>query len=88
MLINGISSLILALICGALASRITGRHNGCLMNVIVGFIGAYLGRFCAEHFGALLLPIFSPAVNGILWNIVGAVLFCVILNLILGPKKK
>ncbi len=67
-------------IAGWIASIITGRNNrqGCLMNILVGVIGALVGGFIVGLFG-------GGGVSG--WNItsffvaiLGAVVFLLILN--------
>jgi uncharacterized membrane protein YeaQ/YmgE (transglycosylase-associated protein family) len=37
--------IVVGLIAGWLAERITGRHHGLLTNLIVGIIGAFVGGF-------------------------------------------
>jgi uncharacterized membrane protein YeaQ/YmgE (transglycosylase-associated protein family) len=38
-----ISWIIFGLLAGWVASKITGRHLGCLLNIVVGVVGAFLG---------------------------------------------
>jgi uncharacterized membrane protein YeaQ/YmgE (transglycosylase-associated protein family) len=37
--------IVVGIIAGWLAERITGRNHGLLMNLIVGIVGAFLGGF-------------------------------------------
>ena len=76
--------LIVAGICGGIAQSIGGgSHGGCLVSIVLGFIGAVLGPWLA---GALGLPeAFALQIGGqtfpILWSIIGAALFVALLNL-------
>jgi uncharacterized membrane protein YeaQ/YmgE (transglycosylase-associated protein family) len=44
---NIIACVVVGIIAGWLAERITGRNHGLLMNLIVGIIGASIGGFLA-----------------------------------------
>jgi uncharacterized membrane protein YeaQ/YmgE (transglycosylase-associated protein family) len=75
-----------AAICGAIGQSFAGYSpGGCLIALVVGFIGAWFGVWLA---GALSLPeIFAVNISGqsfpIIWSIVGALLFAVVLGLLL-----
>jgi uncharacterized membrane protein YeaQ/YmgE (transglycosylase-associated protein family) len=77
--------LIIAAICGSVGQAIAGYSlGGCLVSIVVGFIGAVIGEWLA---GKLDLPaIFVVRVQGeafpIIWSIVGAIIFTVIIGLI------
>jgi len=43
-----LSWIIFGLLAGWVASKITGRHLGCLLNVLVGVVGAFLGGLMME----------------------------------------
>ncbi|NLH50530.1 MAG: GlsB/YeaQ/YmgE family stress response membrane protein [Myxococcales bacterium] len=43
--------IILGGLAGALASHLSGRDQGCLMNVILGIIGALVGGFVFSFLG-------------------------------------
>lgn len=81
--------LLIAGICGSLAQAMVGySHGGCLVAIVLGFIGALLGSWLAR---ALHLP--EPLmvqVGGrdfpVVWSIVGAALFSAILSLIARPR--
>jgi uncharacterized membrane protein YeaQ/YmgE (transglycosylase-associated protein family) len=81
--------LLIAGICGSLAQAIVGySHGGCLVAIVLGFIGALLGSWLAR---ALHLP--EPLmvkVGGrdfpVVWSIVGAALFSAVLSLIARPR--
>jgi uncharacterized membrane protein YeaQ/YmgE (transglycosylase-associated protein family) len=76
--------IVVGLIAGALASRIVaGRGFGCLADIVVGVIGAFLGGF--------LISFFVPATTvGFLGTIVvavfGAALFLALLKVLAGGR--
>ena len=85
MLIQILSLLAIAGVCGALGQAIGGSsRGGCLVSIALGFIGALLGSWIA---GALHLPeLFALNIAGahfpIVWSIVGSALFVAVINLI------
>ena len=44
---NIVACIVVGIIAGWLAERISGRNNGLLMNLIVGILGASIGGFLA-----------------------------------------
>jgi uncharacterized membrane protein YeaQ/YmgE (transglycosylase-associated protein family) len=83
-------SLIIAGITGAIAKKLVGfDRGGCIISIVVGFIGAMIGAWLAREFDLPDLIIFH--IRGtdyhILWSIIGAVIFTVILSLITPGKK-
>ena len=77
--------LIVAGICGSLAQSIAGySHGGCLVAIVLGFIGAVLGTWLARLAG--LPELFTVQLGGkqfpIVWSIIGAALFAAILSFI------
>ena len=90
MTIGGILILLLiAGICGGLAQAIAGySRGGCLVSIVVGFIGALLGWWLSD---LLNLPIlFTVNIQGsdfpIIWSIIGGVIFVAAINLITGRR--
>jgi uncharacterized membrane protein YeaQ/YmgE (transglycosylase-associated protein family) len=81
--------LIVAAVIGALGQLVAGyTAGGCLASIILGFIGAFLGRWLSTQ---LELPdIFIVHFRGIdfplLWSIIGAALFVALLSLISGRR--
>lgn len=77
--------LVIAGICGSVAQSLVGySHGGCLASIVVGFIGALLGRWIA---GKLMLPeFFVLNVGGtafpVIWSIIGAIVFTGVLSLL------
>lgn len=77
--------LLIAAIAGALGQTLSGYSlGGCLMSIVVGFIGAFLGLWLARGLG---LPEPFPVMVGgqtfpVLWAIIGSALFSAILGLL------
>ncbi len=81
--------LVIAALCGALGQGVAGyTAGGCLVSIVLGFIGAFLGGWIADrldlpefftlHFRGLDYPVF--------WSIIGAALFVALLSLIAGRR--
>ena len=93
-LIGFLILLVIAAICGAVGQSLAGYSlGGCLVSIVVGFIGAYLGMWIAGRFG---LPIiFAISIEGkpfpVVWAVIGSALFTLIIALIrrtfLGPRQ-
>ncbi|MFL5771595.1 MAG: GlsB/YeaQ/YmgE family stress response membrane protein [Flavisolibacter sp.] len=79
--------LLIAAICGSIGQSLAGYSlGGCLVSIIVGFIGAYLGLWIAGKFG--LPEIFAITIGGktfpIVWAVIGSAVFTLIVGLIRG----
>jgi len=90
-MIDILISLIIAGIAGSIARSLSGfSRGGCIISIVVGFIGAIIGTWLARE---LQLPDpFVIVIRGtsynILWTIIGAVIFTAALSLITPDKKK
>ena len=88
-LIDFLLLLLVAGICGALGEAIAGySRGGCLVSIVLGFIGALVGTWLAR---ALVLPsLFVVQIGGqefpIIWSILGAALFVALLSLV-APRR-
>jgi len=76
--------LVIAGIVGGLGQTLSGySFGGCLMSIIVGFIGAYLGIWLAGQLG--LPEVFSINIEGesfpVVWGIIGSAILSLILGL-------
>jgi uncharacterized membrane protein YeaQ/YmgE (transglycosylase-associated protein family) len=77
--------LLIAAICGGIGQSLAGYDlGGCLVSIVVGFIGAYIGLWIA---GKLHLPhLFEITIDGrpfpILWAIIGSAVFTFIMALL------
>jgi uncharacterized membrane protein YeaQ/YmgE (transglycosylase-associated protein family) len=77
--------LLIAAICGGIGQSLAGYSlGGCLVSIIVGFIGAYIGLWIAGKMG--LPRIFEITIEGkpfpVVWAIIGAALFTLIMALL------
>jgi uncharacterized membrane protein YeaQ/YmgE (transglycosylase-associated protein family) len=90
-MIDILISLIIAGIAGSIGRSLSGfSRGGCIISIVVGFIGAIIGTWLARE---LQLPDpFVIVIRGtsynILWTIIGAVIFTAALSLLTPDKKK
>jgi len=83
--------LLIAGICGSVAQALSGySHGGCLVSILLGFIGAAVGTWLARVLS--LPPILTIELGGqpfpVVWSIIGAALFSAILGFLTGRGKK
>ena len=82
--------LAIAAVAGSLGQSIAGYSlGGCLMSILVGFIGAYIGLWIANRFGLpepLMISIQGESFP-LLWAIVGSAVFTAILGLIFRNRR-
>ncbi len=77
--------LLIAGICGSIGQAIAGySRGGCLVSIVVGFIGALLGSWLSIQ---LEMPeLFNVTVGGnqfpVIWSIIGSVLFVALVGLL------
>lgn len=86
-LIGFLVLLLIAAICGGIGQSIAGYDlGGCLVSIVVGFIGAYIGLWIAGKMG--LPDFFTINVDGkpfpIIWAIIGSAVFTFIVALLRG----
>jgi uncharacterized membrane protein YeaQ/YmgE (transglycosylase-associated protein family) len=84
-LIGFLVLLVIAAICGAVGQSLAGYDlGGCLVSIVVGFIGAYIGLWIAGKFG--LPRIFEISIEGkpfpVIWAVIGSALFTLLVALI------
>lgn len=77
--------MLIAAICGSIGQSLAGYDlGGCLVSIVVGFIGAYLGLWVAGKMG--LPRIFEISIEGkpfpVVWAVIGAALFTLIIALL------
>jgi len=82
--------LLIAGIVGGLGQSIAGySFGGCLVSIIVGFVGAYFGVWLAGQLG--LPEIFSITIEGetfpIVWGIIGSAVLSLILGLFTSRRS-
>ena len=76
--------LFIAGVCGSIGQAIAGySRGGCVVSIVLGFIGALLGTWLSGQLG--LPELFNVNVGGntfpIIWSIIGSVIFVVIVGL-------
>ncbi|HEX8356540.1 MAG TPA: hypothetical protein VF610_03980 [Segetibacter sp.] len=84
-LIGFLVLLLIAAICGSIGQALAGYDlGGCLVSIVVGFIGAYLGLWIAGKFD--LPRIFEISIEGkpfpVVWAIIGSAIFALIVALL------
>lgn len=84
-LIGFLVLLLIAAVCGAIGQSLAGYDlGGCLVSIIVGFIGAYIGLWVAAKMG--LPRLFEISVEGrpfpIVWAVIGSAIFTLIMGLL------
>ena len=77
--------LLIAAICGSIGQSLAGYSlGGCLVSIVVGFIGAYLGMLLSAKLG--LPELFTINIQGksfpIVWAIIGSAVFTLIMALL------
>lgn len=84
-LIGFLILLLIAAICGGIGQAIAGYNiGGCLVSIVIGFIGAYIGLWVAGKMG--LPDFFTVNIQGkpfpIIWAIIGSAIFTFIVALL------
>lgn len=79
---NWIAWIVLGIIAGFIAEKVTNNEMGLLMNLVVGLLGAVIGGWLFHQFGASGVDEFS------LWSLIVATVGAVILLLIVGAVRK
>ena len=84
-LIGFLVLLLIAAICGGIGQSLAGYDlGGCLVSIIVGFIGAYIGLWIAAKFG--LPTFFEISIEGkpfpVVWAVIGSAVFTFIVALL------
>jgi uncharacterized membrane protein YeaQ/YmgE (transglycosylase-associated protein family) len=82
--------LAIAAIAGNLGQALAGYSlGGCVVSILVGFIGAYLGLWIARQFN--LPEFFTIYVGGrsfpLVWSIIGSALFAAVLGLLTRQRR-
>lgn len=77
--------LLIAAVCGGIGQSLAGYDlGGCLVSIVVGFIGAYIGLWLAGKFH--LPRFFEITVGGksfpIIWAVIGSAIFTLIVALL------
>jgi uncharacterized membrane protein YeaQ/YmgE (transglycosylase-associated protein family) len=81
--------LLVAAVCGAIGRAIAGGSTGgCLVSIVVGFVGALLGSWIAHkmHLPELFVVNIDRHPFPVLWSVIGAALFVAVVHLISGRR--
>ena len=82
--------LVIAALAGTLGQAIAGYSlGGCLMSILVGFVGAYIGSWIAKQFGLpepLLISIQGESFP-LLWAVIGSAVFTAVLSLFFRRRR-
>lgn len=83
--------LFIAGICGSIGQSIAGySKGGCVVSIVVGFIGALLGSWISDRMN--LPELLDVTIGGssfpVIWSIIGSVIFVVIVGLLTNQGKK
>lgn len=81
--------LVISGICGSVAQSLVGfTRGGCLVSIVVGFIGSYLGLWFARRFD--LPTFFVLEVGGVnfpvIWSVIGGLVFAGLLGLLFPSR--
>jgi uncharacterized membrane protein YeaQ/YmgE (transglycosylase-associated protein family) len=77
--------LVLAAVIGSVGAAIAGqKRQGCLINIVIGFVGAVIGTWLAAQLHApVFLVLFGVPV---IWAVIGAALFMAVIGAIAGRR--
>ena len=79
--------LLVAAICGSIGASIAGHsHRGCLTNIALGLIGAFIGSLLSRELG--IRDVFYFGGIPIIWSIVGAALFVAVIGMLSGRSRR
>jgi len=82
-MLNVLVLILIAFMCGALGARLAGSSKkGCLVSIVLGFIGALIGTMLSQKLGIKDFLYLKDI--PILWSIIGAALFVGVLSFISG----
>lgn len=77
--------LLIAALCGAAGQALAGYSaGGCLISIVVGFVGAFIGLWIAREMG--LPELFVVDIGGqpfpIVWSVIGGAIFALFIALL------
>lgn len=83
--------LIIAAIAGSIGQALAGYSmGGCLVSIVVGFIGAFLGLWLARQFG--LPEFYTISVGGetfpVIWSIIGSFILALTVGLLTRGRRR
>jgi len=80
-------TLLIGVLAGWIAEKITRGEHGLITNLIIGILGAYIGGFLANALGLRLGEVFHGSFWGnLLVSVVGAVILILAYRLVMGRR--
>jgi uncharacterized membrane protein YeaQ/YmgE (transglycosylase-associated protein family) len=80
-------TLLIGILAGWIAEKITRGEHGLITNLIIGILGAYIGGFLANALGLRLGEVFHGWFWGnLLVSVVGAVILILAYRLVMGRR--
>jgi uncharacterized membrane protein YeaQ/YmgE (transglycosylase-associated protein family) len=81
--------LVIAAVAGAIGQALAGYSlGGCIVSILVGFIGAYIGMWLASSLG--LPELLTINVDGepfpVVWAIIGSAILTAVIALLFRPR--
>ncbi|MBX5439254.1 MAG: hypothetical protein IRZ29_06915 [Thermoflavifilum sp.] len=83
--------LLIAAICGAIGQSLAGYNlGGCLVSLVVGLIGAYIGTWLAAqlHLPVILAIHIQGEAFPVIWAIIGSAIFTFFVALLRNLVRK
>jgi len=82
--------LLIAGVCGSIAQSLAGHpRGGCLVSIVLGFIGAVFGSWLSQQLG--MRELLSIRIGGetfpVIWSVIGAALFAAVLGIFRGRRR-
>lgn len=71
-----IGAIVIGLLAGWIAEKLSSRNDGLIMNLVIGLVGAVLGGFCARLLGFG----YSGFIPSLVVSVIGAMLLLFILS--------
>jgi uncharacterized membrane protein YeaQ/YmgE (transglycosylase-associated protein family) len=89
-IVSFIVLLVIAAIAGSIGQALAGySRGGCLVSIVVGFVGAFLGLWLARQLG--LPEFFTITVGGetfpVIWSIIGSFVLALTVGLLTRGRR-
>jgi uncharacterized membrane protein YeaQ/YmgE (transglycosylase-associated protein family) len=83
--------LVIAAIAGSIGQALAGYSlGGCLVSIVVGFIGAFFGLWLARQFG--LPELYTISVGGetfpVIWSIIGSFILALMVGSLTRGRRR
>ena len=81
-------TILIGIIAGWIAEKLTGSNVGLIVNLITGLIGSWLGFFIAKQAGIQLGEIFHGwFIGNVIVSAAGAVILLMVLKMLRGKRN-